>query len=173
MAGLNVQLFQNINEAFPGKSRDDIVTVLNTVIDNLWEEIVDRAGKGNELGLVNGNLRNEEELRPDTPFYLRPMRGSRENPDEGCQKHVFLVKRRVGGGVSLVASFRRCNGQMEVKGEDSVWIKFGGDDEVDMSQGSSDAAEMNGGRRRKSRRRKSKRSSTKSKKNVRRRTARY
>ena len=170
MAGLNVQLFQNINEAFPGKSRDDIVTVLNTVISNIWEEIVDRAGKGNELGLVNGNLRNEEELRPDTPFYLRPMRGSTGN--EECRKHVFLVKRGVGGGSSLVANFRRCNGQMEVKGEDRVWIKFG-DDDADMSQGSSDAAEMNGGRRRKSRRRKSKRSSTKSKKNVRRRTARY
>lgn len=165
-----MQLFQKINEAFPGKSREDIVTVLNTVISNIWDAIIDKPGKAGELGLVNGNLRNEEELRPDTPFYLLPKRGSSD--DEDCKKHVFLAKRNVGGGASLVASFRRCNGQMEVKVEDRVWIKFGDLDNVDMSQGS-DAAEMNGGRRRKSRRRKSKRSSTKSKKNVRRRTARY
>lgn len=83
--------------------------------------------------------------------------------DEDCKKHVFLVKFERGSYV--VAKFRRCN--------EGIQVKEAGPDALPWRLFEENMMDMNGGRRRKSRRRKSKRSSTKSKKNVRRRTARY
>lgn len=131
---------------------DQIIAYLNTAIDS-WEN------------------RKDTEFVWNRRYFLLCVEGT--TGDEECKKHLFLVK--FDKGNKVVAKFRRCNGGIQVKEAeaDSVWIQFGGDNEVDMSQGSSSDAASMAGRRRKSRRRKSKRSSTKSKKNVRRRTTRY
>jgi hypothetical protein len=140
MASLN----DKINEAFTDpltrvtKPHDEIITVLSAAIDD-WED------------------RKETPLIPR--FRLLCKEGT--TGDEECKKHIFLVKYEEGN--KLVASFRRCNGGIQVKSEDRVWRDF-----VENMVVTPPISPHRGGRRRKS-----KRSSTKSKKNVRRRTTRY
>jgi len=133
-----------INEAFTDpltrvtKPHDEIITILSTAIDD-WED-------GKETPLI-------------PRFSLQCRLGS--TGDGECKKHIFLVKYEEGN--KLVARFRRCNGGIQVKSEDSVWRDF-----VENMVVTPPVSPRRGGRRRKS-----KRSSTKSKKNVRRRTTRH
>jgi hypothetical protein len=141
MASLNDKINEAFTDAAGGtKPHDEIITVLSAAIDD-WED-------GKETPLI--------------PRFRLQCRLGRTG-DEECKKHVFLVK--FERATRVVASFRRCNGGIQVKDAegDSVWRDF-----VENMVVTPPVSPHRGGRRRKS-----KRSSTKSKKNVRRRTTRH